>query len=434
MGEIYQSLGKLAQAEQYFKNSIQEFNQAIELEQGDAEGYNSRGNSYSSLGGLYQSLGELAQAEQCFKNSIQEFNQAIELDKEFTYAYYHRGTRYISLGEIYQSQGELAQAEQYFKNSIQEFNQAIELDKEFTYAYCNRGNSYLNLGELYQSQGELAQAEQYFKNSIQEFNQAIELDKEFTYAYNNRGNSHANLGILTSALLKKNNYLELAVQDWLRAQHLGNLLGVKNYLILMKDKGIEFQPELALKSLNTLTNLNRFSDWNEIFWDAYLICHPFHSYHQWLALRDEENIQEKLLLKGLLIFWLGDVVQAFLVFRDTILSSYPGNLMAHYYLLSCCPYFLEPEEPHLKRAILSAEHILPPESVQKSWTSRIRGLLGINQSPKSELPRNPREYYYAGMIFLMASDISKAKRCFAFIKDDYLPAYYQLCILNAVVH
>ncbi len=62
LGNVYQSLGEYAQAEQYYLQSLE-----IKRQIGDKAG---EGNSLNNLGIVYENLGEYAQAEQYYRQSL----------------------------------------------------------------------------------------------------------------------------------------------------------------------------------------------------------------------------------------------------------------------------------------------------------------------------------------------------------------------------
>ena len=72
-----------------------------------------------------------------WKESIEKFDKAIELDPNFAMAYNNRGNAYYTL-------------EQY-QRAIEDYDKAIELDPTDALTYNNRGVSYNKLGQYQQA-------------------------------------------------------------------------------------------------------------------------------------------------------------------------------------------------------------------------------------------------------------------------------------------
>jgi tetratricopeptide (TPR) repeat protein len=100
------------------KKAIEYLNNAIKLQQNNADYYNKRGTAYYDLGQ--------------YQRAIEDYNQATDLDHNYIKAYYNRGTAYYNLG-----QNQLA---------IKELNEAIRLKPDYVDAYDNRGVIYLLQG------------------------------------------------------------------------------------------------------------------------------------------------------------------------------------------------------------------------------------------------------------------------------------------------
>ncbi|MBM4137528.1 MAG: tetratricopeptide repeat protein, partial [Nitrospira sp.] len=104
-----------------YKEAIDVFNRAIELNPKDARAYNNRGSAYQDSGNYWQ--------------AINDYNRAIELDPNAR-AYNNRGSAYQDSGNYWQA--------------INDYNRAIELDPNAR-AYNNRGAAYYSLGNYKQA-------------------------------------------------------------------------------------------------------------------------------------------------------------------------------------------------------------------------------------------------------------------------------------------
>jgi len=93
--------------------------------------------AYTNRGLAYDNLGE-------YRRAIQDFDQALRLDPGDAFAYNGRGSAYRKLGE--------------YRRAIEDFDQAIRLDPGYALAYNIRGLSYESLGEYERAAGDWEQA------------------------------------------------------------------------------------------------------------------------------------------------------------------------------------------------------------------------------------------------------------------------------------
>lgn len=151
-----------------YKNAIELYNEAIELNPNYAKAYSNRGWAYSDL--------------KHYERAVQDCSKAIELDSNYNWAWNNRG---VALNELKQ-----------YERAIQDFNKAIELNPNYAKPYNNRGLAYNNLKE--------------YERAIQDFDKAILLNPNYAQAYNNRGICYQQLG-----------EYEKAQADFAKAKELG---------------------------------------------------------------------------------------------------------------------------------------------------------------------------------------------------------------------
>ncbi len=158
--------------------AIEEFNEAIQLDPGNASYYRSRGNAYRDRGDhdlaiqdyaeairldptyarAYNSRGIAYKIKQEYDLAIRNYDEAVRLDPRLAAAYNNRGSAY--------------HGKRAYNRAIQDYNEAIRLDATYARAYANRGYTY-------QKKGDNDQA-------IRDFDEAIRLDPAYAKAYNNR--------------------------------------------------------------------------------------------------------------------------------------------------------------------------------------------------------------------------------------------------------
>jgi tetratricopeptide (TPR) repeat protein len=175
-----------------YENSIEDFNQAIQIDSSFALAYNGRGTAYSYLGRLL--------------DAKSDFDQAIVLNPSSVLDYSNRGLVYFSLRQFDQAKKDLDYSLQLDPNNvralnnrggiyneignydqaIKDFEKIIQIDPTFAAAYNGLGFAYDNLGQ--------------HETAISKYNQAIRIAPAFAIAYENRGIAYRNLGKYDLAL------------------------------------------------------------------------------------------------------------------------------------------------------------------------------------------------------------------------------------------
>ena len=156
--EIPEEKSKNQEAAQHFTNAIDSAIQ-IQLDEGLALAYNSRGCAYFAEYELDNSADNL-------ENAIADFSKAIELIPKYAEAYNRRGLAYFSKGNLENSKSD-------FDNAITDFSKAIELNSEFAEAYHNRGVAYFMNSE--------------FVLAIRDYTKAIQLELDDAHIYYDKG-------------------------------------------------------------------------------------------------------------------------------------------------------------------------------------------------------------------------------------------------------
>jgi tetratricopeptide (TPR) repeat protein len=182
----YLNRGNAYLALEEHQKAIQSYTEAIQVHPESFTAYNSRGFAYSDSGN--------------YERAIRDYDEAIRLNPEFHNAYQNRGFAYRKIGDFHQALEDYSQAiqlnpESYvgyqhrgityrilgnYERAIADYNQAIRLNPDYANIYNNRGNAYRFLGHL-----ELA---------IADYNEAIKLRPDFHTFYNNRGHAYLDLG------------------------------------------------------------------------------------------------------------------------------------------------------------------------------------------------------------------------------------------------
>ena len=189
-----------------YKEAIEKYDEAIELNPVFAEAYNNRGLA----------KGDLKQ----YQEAIADYEKAIELDPNDADAYNNRGIAKNNLGQP--------------QEAIADYNKAIELNPNYAETYNNRGIAKSNL-------------EQH-QEAISDFNKAIELNPNYAEIYTNRGFVKNKLRQHQEAIADYNKAIELDPND-VKAYNsraiLKNELGEHEEAMADCDKAIELELNYA---------------------------------------------------------------------------------------------------------------------------------------------------------------------------------------------
>jgi len=154
-----------------WREAIEEYTQAINLNPNFAKAYAARGVAHHTLSQWEVEKTRVLLAKQ-------DLDKAIELDPNLVSAYVDRG--YVEMEFAYQAAGRPAEAKQWMTQALADFDQAIEIDAKYAGAYKGRGDWYYH--------------QQQYEEALKELNQAIRLNPKAPYAYVSRANVYGALG------------------------------------------------------------------------------------------------------------------------------------------------------------------------------------------------------------------------------------------------
>lgn len=173
--------GYVARTARRYREAIEAYTMAIELDPEVTIFYVGRARAYTGL--------------RNYRQAIIDLNRAIELNPKYASAYVGRGIAYINVGD--------------YRQAIRDYDQAIELNPRDSETYNHRALAYGKIGD--------------YQQAIRNCNQAIELDPKNAEAYVSRGVVYLLLGDWPHAL---ENYKIAAglgnkqAQDFLRSKSI----------------------------------------------------------------------------------------------------------------------------------------------------------------------------------------------------------------------
>ena len=189
-----------------YQESINKFNESIDIKNDCFFTYSNRGNSYLKLGR--------------YQEAINDYNKAIELNPKAAMSYIGRGCTYAAWGK--------------YEEALTDFSKAIELNAKDTWAYNNRGSLYAYLKKNQQA--------------LDDYNKSIELNPKEERAYINRGNVYVTLKKHQQALDDYSKSIELNPKNvdvyYFRGLEYA-ILGKKQQAIDDFNKAIELNPRYA---------------------------------------------------------------------------------------------------------------------------------------------------------------------------------------------
>jgi len=158
-----------ARQAQIYDQAIENYTQAIRLDQNNALAYRRRGKVYELKGDNDRALAD--------------YNQAIRLNPNNAVAYTGRGL-------VYENKGD-------YDRAIADYNEAIRLNPNEAISYSERGNAYLHKGD--------------YDRAIADQNQAIRLNPNDAVAYHNRAAAYGSKKDYDRAIADVNQAIRLGL-------------------------------------------------------------------------------------------------------------------------------------------------------------------------------------------------------------------------------
>ena len=221
MYALFSSLGDLLGSAKRYKDSLDCYQKALELDQGNA----------STFLGQGVALGNLERPEE----ALESLQKALDLDPESVDAWRNRGAVLSNL--------------ERYEEALESLQKALDLDPKSVDAWVNRGKTLNNL--------------ERYEEALESYKKALDLDPESVDAWRNRGKTLNNLGRYEEALESLQKALDLdpeSVDAWVnRGNTLNNIERYEEALeSLQKALNLDYESVNAWALRGTvLNNLGR---------------------------------------------------------------------------------------------------------------------------------------------------------------------------------
>ena len=232
----YMNLGVLNLLNNKISEVLNNLDQAIKLNDKNAEAYNARGFFYT-----------LIQLD--VNRALENFNHAIEIDPGFSDALNNRGILHLSEGNYNLAIDDFNMAIQNnpqmtfammnralayelsdkFDQAVQSYDDVLEIEPENYFALVYRGSSWMELGKFeealtdldaavkiepdiadaYYNRGLLYRRRERFYLAIEDYTKAVNLEPDYIEAFNNRGAAYLYIGQYEKALIDFNQVLDI---------------------------------------------------------------------------------------------------------------------------------------------------------------------------------------------------------------------------------
>ncbi|WP_242719154.1 tetratricopeptide repeat protein [Microcoleus vaginatus] len=221
---LFSSLGDLLGSVELYKDALDCYQKALELDQGNA----------STFVGQGVALGNLERHEE----ALESLEKAIGLDPEYVDAWKNRGAALRNL--------------ERYEEALESYQKALDLDPEYVDSWVTRGKTLYNL--------------ERYEEALESYQKALDLDPTSVDGWVNRGVSLYKLGRHEEALESHKKALDLdqkSINNWvIQGNILNNLERYEEALESYK-KALDLAPKSVDAWVNrakTLNNLERYEE------------------------------------------------------------------------------------------------------------------------------------------------------------------------------
>ena len=398
----YFERGNMLYKEGRNEEALEAYEQAIQRDEKLAAPWNGKGNVYAILRDYEQAL-------YCF-------DQAIQCDENLANPWNGKGNVFFEFKD--------------YEQAIFCYNQSIQRDENWAYPWYGKGNVYVELDD--------------YEQAIFCHEQAIQTDKNFPYSWTGKGHAHAALNDFEKALFCYEQAIrgdDKTASPWngkgivydARKDYEASKINFIRAFLLEENRQISYNnlflfsryptaPFYTYRLITGHLSADQYSEWKLLIDTTFRQCRNLQAYTAWLQLsvrQQQVKGWEWEVWRGLVHYFMGDPVASFELFKDKALPEQPKDLRVWYYLILSCYGFAEPTEKYMEEALGIAESFVKKQGF---WES-----IGLRKKVVEHKKPDAIQCYYAGQLFLLREDKTKALNCFEQVKEDFLPAAY-MCL------
>ena len=178
-------------------------------------------NTYSAA--LYVGWGNSKYTQGKYKEAIEDYNKAIDLNRNYAEAYFVRGCANFYINKKEQAIADIDQAIKLYEAMISD--QAIKINRLYGDAYRVRGHSKYDLGQTKEAIVDYDQAIKLYEAMISD--QAIKMNVGYASAYTGRGSSKYDLGQKKEAIADYEKAAELYKQQGKTSDYQNTVIKIK---------------------------------------------------------------------------------------------------------------------------------------------------------------------------------------------------------------
>jgi len=205
LAAIYNNRGNAYDRKRDYDHAIQDFNQAIRLNQNFAAAYLGRGVTYYDKGDYDHAIQDF-DGLISLNPSNAPTNQSHGLTPNKATAYYYLGNAYQSRGLAYDNKDDYDRAIKDYNDAIQGYDNAIRLNSNYAFAYYGRGLAYDRRGVENDNRED-------YSNAIRDYNEAVGLGPKNEGAYKSRGLAYNHEGQYDRAIQDLSDAIRLNPKD-----------------------------------------------------------------------------------------------------------------------------------------------------------------------------------------------------------------------------
>jgi tetratricopeptide (TPR) repeat protein len=371
LAETWEGKGKVYSDLKDYEQALFCYEQAIQRDEKLTGAWNGKGNVYSAL--------------KDYEQALYSYEQAIQRDEKLANPWNGKGNVYNELRD--------------YEQALDCYEQAIRRDENFAPPWYGKGNVYYALKD--------------YEQALYCYEQSIQRDETLASPWGGKGNVYYNLKDYESSKISNIRAFKL---EETRPLIYNSLLLFSRY---------PTAPFYAYRLITSHLPTDQYSEWKLLIETTFGQCRNLQAYTAWLQLSGrQQQVKgwEWEAWRGLVHYFMGDPVASFELLKGEVLPKQPKDLRAWYYLIQSCYGFAEPTEKYMEEALGIAESFVKKQGFLES--------IGFRKKAVEHKKPDAIQCYYAGRLFLLQEDKTKALNCFEQVKEDFLPAAYMSLLIK----